>query len=428
MDQHGEPATPIEPLLSGGPRFGAYELVRRLGTGGMAETFVALRRGPGGFEQRVCLKRILPVHAGADVFVKMFLAEARIAARLSHGNIVQVLDFGEVKGAPYLALELIDGLDLRRMLRGIWGRGQTLTSGLIAHLAFELGAALDFAHDADSRGRVRGVVHRDISPANVLVSAAGEIKLADFGIAKAMYETRTPSEGGMKGKIPYMSPEYALRGHCDARSDLFSLGVLLYEAASGRRPFDGRTDIETLENLERGEFVPLRTHLPEIPAELARVIDRCLASTPADRFANAEQLLHALEAVPPPPTARRILADRVQGLRGDGQVTEPGPTRVSEPVPFADTLAVPVTETVASPAERTTGGVADQTTLDLPSLPATRDGSAERMADATRTTPPRSAGTEASRGPHASRPRSSLAAATAVVVGVLAGLLWLLVR
>ena len=166
--------------------FGDYELIERLGVGGMAETFVAVRRGVGGFEQRVCLKRILPAFAGDAEFVDMFLREARLSALLHHGHIARVLDFGVANGTHYLALELVDGTDLRAVLRHLRVRAEGLDPGLVSYIAHALGLALDFAHAATDEGETKGIVHRDISPSNVLLSNWGEVKLADFGIAKAM--------------------------------------------------------------------------------------------------------------------------------------------------------------------------------------------------------------------------------------------------
>ena len=186
-------------------RFGNYELVERLGVGGMAETFLAIRRGIGGFEQRVCLKRILPTFAGEADFVEMFLREARLSALLHHGHIARVLEFGIADGAHYLTLELIEGTDLRAALRHLRPRGESLDAGLTSYIAHALGAALDFAHTADDDGNAAGIIHRDVSPSNVLLSNAGEVKLADFGIAKATNHPGSIQSGALKGKIPYVN-------------------------------------------------------------------------------------------------------------------------------------------------------------------------------------------------------------------------------
>jgi serine/threonine protein kinase len=304
--------------MSDRERLGPYEIVERIGAGGMAETFVAIRRGPAGFEQRVCLKRILPAFEDDPEFIRLFEREARIAAKLTHANIVQLLDYGEAAGSHYLVLELIDGLDLRALLIGLWRRGDELTSGLVAHLAFELGAALDYAHDVGPDGKPRGVVHRDLSPSNILVSEAGEIKLTDFGIAKTAAHTKVSTKGGIKGKIPYMAPEYALTGESDARTDLFALGVTLYEAMTHARPFDGASDLVTLRNAQEGKHKPLAELAPTAPEPLVAAIERCLMPNPDDRYPTVSAFLDALVDVPPPPTANRILRSIVEEVRSPG--------------------------------------------------------------------------------------------------------------
>ena len=293
-------------------KFGQYELGERLGVGGMAETFVATRRGEGGFEQRVCLKRILPGYERDPDFIRLFMREARVSARLRHSNIAQVLDFGLVGEFHFLVLELIEGMDLRALLRSIRSRGQSLDVGLVIHLAYELGNALDFAHASDAAGNPAGVVHRDISSSNVLLSRAGEIKLTDFGIAKAMNQPGTLQSGTIKGKIPYMSAEYATTGHFDARSDLFSFGVTLYEALMGQRPFDAQSDIETLKRIIGEDYVRLETSDLHAPVSFKRAVDRLLYADPNQRFANAGLFLDALAGTAPPPDARRQLGELVR--------------------------------------------------------------------------------------------------------------------
>jgi serine/threonine protein kinase len=314
--------------------FGDYQLQRRLGVGGMAETHEALRRGPGGFEQRVCLKRILPTFAGDDDFVRLFLREARLSALLHHGHIAQVLDFGIIDGTHYLTLELIDGSDLGAVLLHLRRRGEALTPELTSYVAFALGAALDFAHATDEHGDATGIIHRDVSPSNVLLSRAGEVKLADFGIAKAINHPGSIQSRALKGKIPYMAPEYALGQRCSARSDLFSLGVLLYECLAGFRPFDGEHDLQTLDRARNGRRRPLREAAPHAPVTLVDAIEPLLAPEPAERPRDASEFLEMLSAASPSSLARRALGAVVRAVDGSDAVpsapglasTRPAPT------------------------------------------------------------------------------------------------------
>lgn len=285
-------------------KFGPFEPLRRLGVGGMAETFVAIRRGPAGFEQRVCIKRVLPAYEADQEFVRAFLSEARTSAALRHANIVQVLDFGlvEEEGSHYLALELVDGLDLRALLQSVG----PLSPKLVVLVASEIAAALEYAHTSDD-GRAE-VVHRDVSPSNVLVSRAGEIKLTDFGIARVAGGAQHTATGVIKGKVPYMPPEYIEHGRFDARGDLFALGVMLFELLSGERPFDGESDLDTLRRIVSGVRRPLSV---AAPAELVACIERLIATDISRRFASARDLLAALPAIPVNAT-RRELAELVR--------------------------------------------------------------------------------------------------------------------
>lgn len=316
-------------------RFGDYELLERLGVGGMAETFVAIRRGAAGFEQHVCLKRILPVFARDDEFVEMFHREAHVSALLHHGHIARVLDFGIAQTTHYLTLELVEGTDLRALLRALRGRAQTLDSGLVAYVAHAIGSALEYAHTADEQGRAAGIIHRDVSPSNVLLSTAGEIKLADFGIAKAMNLPGSAQSNSLKGKIPYMAPEYALGRQCSARSDLFSLGVLLYECLAGFRPYDGANDIQTMDRARHGRREPLRKLAKDAPHLLVEAVEALLEPIAERRPRNATALLSRLEDVPCPALARRDLGSLVRRIGRERSLpsvpglasTRPAPTR-----------------------------------------------------------------------------------------------------
>lgn len=287
-------------------QFGPYHLLRRLGVGGMAETFEATRAGTGGFEQRVCLKRVLPAFTDDSEFVDRFGREANLAAQLRHTNIVGVVDVGRIDGVQYMTLELVDGIDLRSLLKST--AGEKLPPEWVTLIAIDLAHALEHAH--------RTLIHRDISPSNILLSRSGEAKLADFGIAKAIENAGATASRTAKGKVPYMCPEH-LRGEVvDARGDLFSLGVVLFEAAAGVRPFDGVHDVETMQKILDGARLTLERAAPEVPKPLREIIERTIEIDPAARPGSAAALIEDLAEVAPPPAARRALAATIEAHRG----------------------------------------------------------------------------------------------------------------
>ncbi|MDH5673925.1 MAG: protein kinase [Myxococcales bacterium] len=320
-------------------RIGPYTILSRLGAGGMGETYAALRRGPEGFEQRLCLKLIRSELAGDSDLIRQFSSEARIGARLRHANIVQVIDFGQHGGDYYLALELVDGADLRQLL----GHTGALPPELVLHLAVELATALDIAHRAGIEVLGSPVVHRDVSPANVLISREGEIKLTDFGIARPIQGPVETQSGIVKGKVGYMAPEYARSGRFDERCDLFGLGVLLFEAAADRRPFEGTTDLDTLERSARGERPLLHTLAPELPASLSAIIEQLIEPDPVHRFQSAAALLEALLSMPAPSRARQRLAAAVRDA-SDASAAR----TLSSGADDSDVLRTPRTEELAA--------------------------------------------------------------------------------
>lgn len=293
--------------MAGEPReFGPYRLIRRLGVGGMAETFEAVRIGASGFEQRVCIKRVLPAFSDDDDFVSRFRREARLAAQLRHTNVVGVVDFGEIDGVQYMALELVDGVDLRSFLKSM--PGEKLPAETVALIGFDLARALEHAHVM--------LVHRDISPSNILLSRTGEAKLADFGLAKAIENMAVTASRSARGKIPYMSPEHIRGEPVDGRADLFSLGAVLFEAVAGVRPFDGAHDVETMQRILGGDHRSLADVAPHVPSALRDAIERLIEVDPNVRTETASQLIEELGAVVPTPAARRELADVVESHRG----------------------------------------------------------------------------------------------------------------
>jgi hypothetical protein len=272
----------------------------------MAETFEATRIGAGGFEQRVCLKRVLPAFSGDQEFVSRFRREAVLAAQLRHTNIVGVIDVGEIDEVHYMTLELVDGLDLRSLLKS--SPGEKLSPDTVALIGLDLAYALEHAHGS--------LVHRDISPSNILLSRSGEAKLADFGIAKALDDAKATASRSARGKVPYMSPEHMRGEAVDGRADLFSLGVVLFEAVAGVRPFDGAHDVETMQKILEGDRVSLEEVAPHAPKKLRAIIERLIDVDPAVRTPSAARLIEELGDVAPPPSRRWQLASSVERHRG----------------------------------------------------------------------------------------------------------------
>jgi eukaryotic-like serine/threonine-protein kinase len=277
----------------------------------MAETFLAVQRRAAGFEQRVCVKFILPAYRDNADFRRLFLREASIGASLRHSNIVGVIDVDEAAG--YLVLELVDGVDLRALLTA--SPNHRLAPELAILVTIELCKALAYAHGRKRRGQPDGIVHRDISPSNVLISYAGEIKLTDFGVARAMRSDAEPLSTTIKGKLCYMSPEQARGQLLDGRSDLFSLGVVCYELLSGRRPFDGQTDAETLLRVTAGQHTPLLELAPDVPPGLALAVERLLCRDREQRFSSADACIDALARFSPRATSFRELGELARAAR-----------------------------------------------------------------------------------------------------------------
>ena len=296
-------------------RVGPYELQRPLGAGGMAETFVAVRRGPAGFEQSVCLKRILPGRAADAAFVELFLDEARLLAKLRNAAIVQVHDFGEADGTYYMALELVDGMDLEVLLNALRRQRKRLPWSLCLYIASQILSALHYAHGVVIDGQPLGLVHRDISPSNVLLSTQGEVKLTDFGIAKAQGRQHKTATGHTKGKVAYMSPEQVRGEELDSRSDLFAVGVVLYEMLAGVHPFDAPTDLTLLNNILSGTCVPLSERLPGLPEPVQQLVRKLLAVSAAQRFSSPGEALMAVSVVDQPFVLQNQLAALVSELR-----------------------------------------------------------------------------------------------------------------
>ncbi|MCS6914620.1 MAG: serine/threonine-protein kinase [Myxococcales bacterium] len=286
---------------AGFPRpFGKYTLISHLAVGGMADVFLAQHRGPAGFEKECVIKRILPHLAQDEAFVHMFLDEARLSARLSHPNIVQIFDLGQQDGDYFLAMEFVDGVNLEQVLEEVQRRGeQALPWPVAVRIVSDVAAGLDHAHNSrDPAGRPLGLVHRDVSPSNIMVSWGGVAKILDFGIAKANLARKSTTEvGTIKGKVPYMSPEQLQGLPLDGRSDVFSLGVILYEMTCGSRPFRGETTPQLTVQILNEQPEPPERRMPSYPMRLQQIVLRALAKRPQDRWQTARDFQLALESL-----------------------------------------------------------------------------------------------------------------------------------
>ena len=281
-----------------GSMLGPYLLGDRLGLGGMAEVYVAHRAGPRGFAKRFAVKRILPELAMDARFVAMFCDEARICAALCHPNIVQVVDFGESNGQLFMAMEFVDGVSLARLLRSVSSRRERFPAAIALQIAHEVLRGLAFAHDAqDEHGRPLGIVHRDVSPGNVLIGRIGEIKLGDFGIVRSEFVDRRTYPGELKGKVGYMSPEQVMGTDVDPRSDLFTVGIILAEMLLARPLFSGQNEFEILTNIYEANLSVLDRHADELPPVVLGTLQKALAREPSSRFQNATEFATALREI-----------------------------------------------------------------------------------------------------------------------------------
>ncbi len=275
--------------------FGNYTLIKKLATGGMAEVWLAKQSGIEGFNRHVVVKRILPHLAEDPEFVQMFLNEAKIAARFNHPNIGQIFDLGETGGQFFIAMEFIHGEDLGRVMRRAWSTGQWIARHIALRVIADTCQGLYYAHTRnDEQGRPLRVVHRDISPQNILISFDGAVKVVDFGIAKASDQVSNTKSGAIKGKFAYMAPEQAAGKPLDARSDLFALGLVLYELVTGVRPLKRDSELATLQAALECKIDP-PSAVAEVPTELDAIVMRALAKAPDDRYVDAREFQRSLE-------------------------------------------------------------------------------------------------------------------------------------
>src|SRR5258708_15379253 len=271
-------------------QFGRYTLLQRLAVGGMAEVFRAKIVSSHGFEKIIVIKRILPHLASDKTFMSMFIDEAKLTAQLTHPKIVQILDFGEVGGKYFIALEFIDGFDALALLRTCAQKRVRLPLTLAAFIAGEVLEALDYAHNAkDMDGSPMNLVHRDISPSNIFMSKGGDVKLGDFGIARAEEREAKTQAGTLKGKYGYMSPEQVVGTSMDARSDLFAVGVVLAEMFMGRRLFTAPNDLDVLLMVRDAHLDRLDRYSNDLPPALDGIVRRALKKDPEQRYQTASE-------------------------------------------------------------------------------------------------------------------------------------------
>jgi len=273
-----------------------YRIVERVATGGMAEVFKGVAESLQGFRKNVAIKRVLPNLTKNKKFVAMFLDEARLCLNLQHANIAQVFDIGHVDDTYFIVMEYVDGVDLKSVLE--WRRriNKPLTIGQTIYIAMEMCKGLNYAHDLlhPETGESLNIVHRDVSPPNVLLSRNGEIKIVDFGLAKAAVQIEHTDPGVVKGKMSYLSPEAARGEDVDHRADIFAVGILLYEMLTNRRLFYGETDFQTVELVRAAKIPPIGPQNPEVEPDLEVIVRKALARRIDDRFQSATDLQDAL--------------------------------------------------------------------------------------------------------------------------------------
>ena len=302
---------------------GRFQLVDRLAVGGMAEVFLACERGEMALDRLLVIKRILPHLAQDDSFVQMFLNEAKIAARIQHPNVVQIYELGESGGYPYIAMEYVPGSTLKDLIKASRHAGIPLPVPVVVELISQACAGAHAAHElSDAQGRPFGLVHRDLTPHNLMVTGSGHIKLLDFGIAKASeLQDEATRTGMLKGKISYMSPEQCRQEELDRRSDIFALGICAWEMLVGNKPFKAKSELATMQAIVRGDLPHVRESRPDVPESVASVLHRAMATDADHRWQTAEQFRIRLrevarqEGVGPDPDGtarmvRELLGDR----------------------------------------------------------------------------------------------------------------------
>jgi serine/threonine protein kinase len=274
-----------------------YRILAKIDAGGMAEIYRGAAISIEGFEKPVAIKRILPSLCENEKFVAMFLDEARLTMQLNHANIVQILDIGKVDDTYFIAMEMVEGWNLRRVMQKSLDQGKPFPLAIACFLAMEIAKALAYAHEKNGPdGQSLGIVHRDVSPPNVLLSKEGEVKLTDFGLARAASNAQVSDHGVVKGKFAYLCPEAVEGKVVDPRADVYSTGIILWEMLCGRRLFAGKNDGETVELVRKGDIPKPSTLRPEVDAELDRIVLRSLAKNTKRRYQSAREMEQELAA------------------------------------------------------------------------------------------------------------------------------------
>lgn len=300
-----------------------YEVIKKLDAGGMAEVYIGRTVGIAGITKKVAIKRVLPHLAENKKFVSMFLDEARVGMKLSHANVVQVFDVGEEEGTYFIVMEFIDGVSLKDVIDKLKERRQMVPVGAAVQIAAEAARGLAYAHTAaDENGEVLNIVHRDVSPPNILISVQGEVKVTDFGLAKAASQLETTDPGVVKGKFSYLSPEAVDGEVVDQRADVFSLGIVLFEMVTGKRLFLGETDYQTVQLVSRAHIPSLKMLNSAVPELLDDVVHKALAKDREARYATAGEFAEALTGVlysSGMKATSRHVAELVAAVKGDAK-------------------------------------------------------------------------------------------------------------
>ncbi|MDX2053273.1 MAG: serine/threonine-protein kinase [Polyangiaceae bacterium] len=266
-----------------------YQVIDKIAAGGMAEVYRGESAGIEGFRKQVAIKRVLSKLSANEEFIHMFLDEARLCAFLNHSKCVQVFDIGQAAGSHFIVMEYVDGADLKGILDYLSSQNRALSPEVALLIAAQICEGLAYAHDCkDHRGEPLNIVHRDVSPHNVLMTKYGEVKLVDFGLAKASSHLTDEDEGMVKGKFGYLAPEICIGAPADKRVDIFAAGILLWEMLAGRRLFLGDSDLETFKQVRAAEVPDIRSIRSDVNEDVARVLKKALAKDPAERYATAD--------------------------------------------------------------------------------------------------------------------------------------------